>query len=342
MNIRYSHRLFLYAPYIVLLALAMAASLRWWVVSSDFQDWLSIANRGREIAPGVTLHYASEKLSGFPFNVDAVLQDVTVKVAAPRGPFLWRTEHFAIHKLTYGRVHEIFEAAGRQSLFWTDANGGSHRFDFVPGLLRASAISAGGRLARFDLDIGALGSPVFSAARLQLHVRQVPDRNEIGVFASADTLHLSPALQSVLGTDVGRLTLAGQFTQRAKLLSLLAGDEAWPTAAENWRQDAGMFAINALAITSGKLQARAVGTLALDPAHRMRGDLNLSVTDANTIAVQNHVRNRFTATLVRLTKDAPAHSDKRLEVNVAIDAGKVSVRPLRGTWQSAGLIDRVY
>src|SRR5580658_878360 len=101
---RYSHRLFLYAPYLVLLVLVIAAGLRWWSVSNAFQKRLDEANRGREISPGVTLHFGSEEIGGFPCNIDAVLHNVTIKVGAPRGPLVWHTEHFAIHALTYGRV----------------------------------------------------------------------------------------------------------------------------------------------------------------------------------------------------------------------------------------------
>jgi hypothetical protein len=340
LRIRYSHRLFLYAPYLLLLVLAVAAGLRWWSVADALERRLNQANRGREIAPGVTLHFTSENIGGFPFNIDAIFENVTITVNGPRGPIVWHTEHFAMHALTYGREQEIFEAAGRQRLSWTDTEGSTRHFDFIPGSLRASAIAADGHLARFDLDIAAPGSQNFSAARAQLHVRAPSDRNVMDVYVSADVLRLSPALESVLGTDVQDFAVRGKFTQAAKFLPLLAANESWLPAVDSWRRSAGAFELEALEITSGRLQVHAVGKLTLDTSHRMQGSMNLNVADA--IAAQNHVRNRFRATLAQLTKDVSSHPGAPLDFQVGIESGNVSLQKLRGTPQAAGSIDPLY
>src|SRR5215472_12638302 len=125
---RYSSRLFLYAPFVILLAIATAAMLRWRQLATEWETKLLAANRGEEIAPGVTLHFASEAISGFPFNLDAVLERPVFSVQSTRGPISLESEHFAIHALTYGRAQQIFEAAGKQILKWTDTEGGTHRF----------------------------------------------------------------------------------------------------------------------------------------------------------------------------------------------------------------------
>src|SRR5215469_14760448 len=107
---RYSSRFFLYAPFVLLVALAAAAMVRWWFVAGVFENRLRQAN-GHEIVPGVTLRFASEQTSGFPFNLDTVMDRVAITVQSTRGPIIWRSEHFAIHALTYGRAQEIFEGA---------------------------------------------------------------------------------------------------------------------------------------------------------------------------------------------------------------------------------------
>ena len=150
---RYSNRLFLYAPFAVLLIIAAAAMLRWREVADQWQTKLLAANRGEEIAPGVTLHFTSEEIGGFPFNLDIVLDKFVLAIRSTRGPISLESERFAIHALTYGRTQQVMEAAGLQILIWTDAEGGAHRFTFVPGSLRASAIERDGRLTRFTVSI---------------------------------------------------------------------------------------------------------------------------------------------------------------------------------------------
>ena len=118
---RYSNRLFLYAPFVVLLVLASAVMLRWREVAHEWETKLLAANGGREIAPGVTLHFASEEIEGFPFNLDAVLVHMVLAVQSTRGPLSLKSERFAIHALTYGQEQQIFEAAGTQTVSWTDA-----------------------------------------------------------------------------------------------------------------------------------------------------------------------------------------------------------------------------
>ena len=48
----YSSRFFLYAPFVLLLALATAAGVTWWMAASKVADALQATN-GHEIAPGV-------------------------------------------------------------------------------------------------------------------------------------------------------------------------------------------------------------------------------------------------------------------------------------------------
>ena len=127
---RYSNRLFLYAPFAVLLIIAAAAMLRWREVADQWQTKLLAANRGEEIAPGVTLHFTSEEIGGFPFNLDIVLDKFVLAVRSTRGPISLESERFAIHALTYGRTQQVMESAGLQILIWTDAEGGAfHRVD---------------------------------------------------------------------------------------------------------------------------------------------------------------------------------------------------------------------
>src|SRR5215467_11757482 len=109
---RYSNRLFLYAPFAVVLIVAAVAMLRWRQVANDWESKLLAANDGHEIAPGVTLHFVTEETGGFPFNLDIVLRNMVVAVQSTRGPISFASERFAIHALTYDRDQQVLEAAG--------------------------------------------------------------------------------------------------------------------------------------------------------------------------------------------------------------------------------------
>ena len=173
---RYSSRFWLYAPLTLFLALAGWAMTHWWIVATAFDKKLNDLN-GHEAVPGITLSYSGKTISGFPFNIDVVFTGFKIAGAGAHGPFTWSSEHFALHRLTYGRAQDIYEAAGTQTLAWADGAGVPHHIGFLPGAMRASGAIADGRRAsaRFDLDItGASGKdgefhhrprPVSSAPR---------------------------------------------------------------------------------------------------------------------------------------------------------------------------------
>src|SRR5579862_4312939 len=119
------------------LALAAWAMSYWWVVAGALDKKLTALN-GHEAFPGVTMSYATKTISGFPFNIDVVFTGLKFSGAGAHGPISWSSENFALHRLTYGRAQDIYEAAGNQILIWTDASGKIHAFHFLPGALHAS------------------------------------------------------------------------------------------------------------------------------------------------------------------------------------------------------------
>jgi hypothetical protein len=297
--------------------------LRWQVVAGRLEHRLQRVN-GHDMAPGVTLRFGSEKISGFPFNVDAVLAGFTVEAGSAHGPIVWRTEQFAIHELTFGRAQQVYEAAGRQSVSWTDADGAVHRFVFVPGSLRASAIESGGRLVRFDLDINGIGSPDLWGARAQLHFRKAPDRDAIDVVLSVDDVHLAPALQAGFGAVIKHLTVNGSLAPAAPFASLFSGAAEWQDALEKWRLDRGVFRIWQFDVTWGGLSAEGDGSFTLDDLHRPEGRLDLHAegnppADAGADA-------RLAHALLQLTNTATRDANLRLGLSIDIAAGKTGLR----------------
>lgn len=266
----YSHRFFLYAPFALVLALVAAAGIYWWIAAGAFFKQLDAAN-GHEIAPGVTLHFASRTTGGFPFRIETVMDNVRVDVATSYGPLTWQADQFAMHALTYGRDQIIYEAAGKQTLSWTDSTHEHHTWTFVPGSMRASSVVSHGALARFDMDIVAIGSTDLAAGRAQIHIRRDPGKDAMDVVLSGDVIHLSPPLRSGLGDTIKTLRVGGSFAPGAPLMPLLQARADWRSALENWRKEKGTFSINQLEMAWGKLDATATGTLALDSEHRLTG-----------------------------------------------------------------------
>ena len=234
---KYSSRFFLYAPMALFLAFVLGVSIHWWIVASAFSTRLAAMN-GHEIAPGVTLHYASRTISGFPFTLDTVFREMTVKIATPHGPTVWHADKFAMHALTYGREETIFEAAGPQELRWTRGDGSMRTLVFAVGSLHASAIQDGHGLARFDLDLVGFGSKVMTARRLQFHIRRDKD-DTLDLAVMTDDIRIVPGICPNLAGGVDRATLGGTITKAESFASLRAGTQRWETAITQWRAAGG-------------------------------------------------------------------------------------------------------
>lgn len=287
---RYSSRFFLYAPLAGLLLLAAIAMGHWWFVASAVAKRLDAVN-GHEIMPGVRIGFSHKTLAGFPFRLDLLLKNLRIEVAEADGPVVWTSEDFAMHKLTYGRAQAIFEAAGRQTLSWTDAHGALHRFAFLPGTFRASSILQDGRLARFDSEIIDLDGDAFRARNAQLHMRAT--KSGIDLFLSLNGAHVQSGYAAALGPDISNLIVNGTADRSDKLQTLLRGEQAPEAALEDWRQSGGAMAINDFALTTGKTTAHFHGRLALDTHHDPAGALVSAGPGGGTGRVLNFVGNRI-------------------------------------------------
>jgi hypothetical protein len=342
MSMRYSSRFFLYAPFLVLIVIAIAAMLRWWVVAGVFETWLLHAN-GRDIAPGIRLHFASEEMGGFPFSVDTVLNGVTLEAKCARASMSWRAEHFAIHSITYGRNQKVFEAGGKQILSWTDPGGGAHRLAFASGSLRASAIFSDDALARFDLDATGFAAREISGERAQLHFRRAHERDAIDVAMSADALHLSPVLQAGIGPAISHATLVGQLVPAPSFVPLLSGHEEWCAAANRWSRNAGSFRLERFEIGWGKISAEGSGRLTLDGLHRPQGALQLSVAHAEQLIVTPASGRQLLGALSHLAHGTRSGAGAPMEISAAPGNGAVTLRADREQQaESAGSIGALY
>jgi hypothetical protein len=269
--VTYSSRFFLYAPFGLLLLAALAMGARWWVVAGRLETRLDAMQRG-EAMPGITVHYGKRSVGGFPFRLEALLDDLSVRVETASGPAVWHAEHFALHGLTYGRDELIFEAAGRQSLSW----GHGHRLDFQTGSLHASAIRDAGGLARFDLDLVAFDSPALAAGRIQFHIRQA--KTALDIAASGEDVQLAPGQRGAFGDHISLVALQGDVSAPRAFDGLRAGRTDWRSALEAWRKAGGALHANPLEFHFSTLDMLAHGRIGLDEARRVSGLLDVKVT----------------------------------------------------------------
>jgi hypothetical protein len=282
---KYSSRFFLYAPFGLLVGLAIGVSVHWFSAANALSRYLDAAN-GHQIAPGVHFSFAKKQMAGFPFRLDVIADDLRIEAPGAHGPVQWRSEHFAMHMLDYGRVQAIFEAAGKQTLTWTDDNGKKQGLEFLPALLRASAIESGGKLSRFDLELIGAASPALSAANVQFHMRRDPDMDALDVAFNVDEIHLAPEFKSAFGPLISRIRLDAKIQTASALGDLLSGSRDWRAVAENWRKHSGVLDIDQLDVAWGKTDVLASGTLMLDSAHRTTGILGLEIAGYQTLAAE--------------------------------------------------------
>lgn len=234
---KYSSRFWLYAPISAFLLLAGAAMLYWWIVAGAVEKKLA-ALKGHDAAPGITLNWDKKELGGFPFRIDVAFTNFRIQGAAAHGPFAWQTEKFALHALTYGRRQIIFEAAGRQDLRLTMADGRAPTaLSFQVGSLRASSINnRSGGLARFDLDMADAGNPHWAISRFQFHMRRDPDGKDLDLMFQLDGLQfqIRPIAGLALNVKPGNLSFYATLNHIEGLQDFLRGEASWPEAVEKW------------------------------------------------------------------------------------------------------------
>ncbi|MGN6516921.1 MAG: DUF2125 domain-containing protein [Rhizomicrobium sp.] len=314
----YSHRFFLYGPVGLFAILMLGVMGYWWVASTAMSHKLDAIN-GHAIAPGITVSFAHKTMSGFPFRVDTELDGFRVQVATSHGPTTWTSEHFAAHALTYDGTHFIFEAAGRQNIVWHDDAGTEHHYDFLPGALRASLITKGGALSRFDFDLLNADSPDVSGARVQLHLRQDPKLDALDLFVSADDVHIAPALKPAFGSDIDAFQVDALVSPGTSFDSLLSGRADWRAAAENWRLRKGGMLVKGLKMRWGQLAIAGKGALTIDALHRPAGALRLNIADWQALLGEARQRGWIKGANDGLSAGFLAYAEQSQPANAPLD-----------------------
>jgi hypothetical protein len=203
-----------------------------------------------------------------------------------------------MHRLSYGPSRYIFEASGLQSIARPPAKPGTvPRVVFLtPAIAQASAILAGDKLVRFDLDLmepqakdatqGADPKRTAVADRAQLHLLARPD-NSIDVAFKVNNAKIAGGFAGgAADIELPLIDLRARLTHADTLDPLRAGMLSVADAAAAWRAAMGAVAVSDLALTLSDAHADLKGDLALDDSDGLTGALKGDgVTDGKTPAM---------------------------------------------------------
>jgi hypothetical protein len=266
-------RFWLYTPFVLLLLLAIAWSIAWFVIrnraAEALDGWLAAeARSGRQWTCG------DRTIAGYPFRIEIVCNSLDLKRGAVTASF-GRTEAVA---QVYQPRRIITEVAG--PLRATD---GTVTVQGTWDLLQASLNATPGGLQRLSLaatapkvtvtGIGG-GEIAGSGKRLELHVRPNPSRTgeQARDVAAVVTEAQIPLLDALIGGgEPASLNADVTVTQADGFKGGTVAEEM-----ELWRKAGGKLDILMLAATKGARQIEAKGSLRIDEQHRPAGQLNLS------------------------------------------------------------------
>ncbi len=281
----------MYGPVAALALLVTGYSLYWQASANVLAAGLDKAN-GKEVMPGIVFAFAEKEIGGFPFRLDAELDGVTFAHHGPDGETAWRTEKLALHMLSYGPNHFLFETTGLQTFDWPGTDGKPHVLYMTSGTARASAILHDGKLVRFDLDFvllqaqdadpqAALGRAIL-AESAQFHFRSNDDHT-LDVAVKVEGGRIGPGYEPTLGPDLPLFTFKGSLSHGETLDALRAGADSFANAVESWRIANGALDISEITMRWGDLQADGKIMLAFDSYHRLAGSAEGFITGGKAL-----------------------------------------------------------
>jgi len=349
----FSNRFFLFGPFSLFVVLAAGVMIYWWVAATALSKNLDALN-GREIAPGVHLHFAAKRIGGFPFRLDTTFEDFALSAEGAHGPVVWHTNAFASHRLTYASDVTIFEATGPQDIAWTGESGRPRSFRFTPGALRASAVVADAKLERFDLDAISFVSAKFAAGRAQFHLRRDPVYDALDLVVDLQSVRFAGDAAAGFAHGLAHARIEGRLAPAQPFAALLAGKAELMDALDTWRDRQGGFKVDEAAAFWGKCQATSAGAVTLDDAHRLAGSLAFSLLNCDAldreaagITVPPRAHRAIVSVLAGIAAKEPADKSGALPVTVVFKDGLVFVGPGKAlgtpyTFEPVGFLHALY
>ncbi|WP_243370375.1 DUF2125 domain-containing protein [Microvirga solisilvae] len=268
-------RFWLYTPFILLLLVAIAWSVAWFVIRGRAADaldgWLAQeAQRGRQWA------CADRTITGYPFRIEIVCGTLQLKQGAVTASF-GRTE--AVAQVYQPRL-VIAEIEG--PLRVTDGKVTVQgQWDLMQASIHAAPnglqrLSAAATAPKFTVTGLLPQEIVTSGQRLELHLRPNPSRAAEKAYDAALSVAQAniPMLDQLIGgSEPTDLNADVTVTQTAGFQGRPLAEEL-----ERWRKAGGTLDILMLSGAKGPRRIEAKGQLQLDEQHRPAGQLNLAAS----------------------------------------------------------------
>jgi hypothetical protein len=303
-------RFWLYAPYVGLLALAVAWSIGWVLIRaravSEIDGFFT-----REAAAGRTWDCPGRTVGGYPFRIEMRCDALTFArsdltfgvgpvvavaqvyqpghvIVEAKGPLRLKeggTTLDADWRLLEASFHAALSGFQRLSLVVEAPKGtveGVVLGQTTPGAPAPEAPAPGGT-APATPPPGTSPVPIaFSAEHFEAHARPTPGR-----FESDGAIDLSARLQKaalpVLDPLLGGPEPADMALDATVNRARGFGPGPLPGELERWRHAGGSLDVTLLSLAKGPRRVQARGTLALDEAHRLSGEAGLRAAGVEQI-----------------------------------------------------------
>jgi hypothetical protein len=336
-----SSRLGLYAPFALLLLLALGWTGLWLYgrqrVSQELDSLIA-----RQASNGRIWACPDRRIGGYPFRIDVSCVKPTFGSDRRAGGEVSGTlERIVVTAQTAGALDLAHVVATFEGPLVVNAEG----FGTTTTTWKSALASFRGhhrRLDRFSLTIAEPAvslqptggqSVRMSAAGLEAHVREGVSPTEPGAYDMAIRLNnasLPPLDEVMRTTDVLNLFLDG------KLLNLPGIDRRdWWATVENWRAAGGTFRVEKFSLAKGAPRLEAKGDLRLDALKRIEGRLDASFVNAGPLLAQLGVSAGGAAGVVLgglLGGARPANDPQRersLRLPLVFGDGRLAVGPFR-------------
>lgn len=284
---RRAGRFWLYAPFLLLVLLAVAWSGFWVFAKGRVVEELDRVI-AREAQMGRSWTCRDRSVEGYPFRIEVRCSGLTL--TSTRWGDTVRVE--AGPSVAVGQIYSpglvILQVKGPLQAALPEGR----KLDLGWKELEASLALKGREPERFSMVLvepnARLTTPgaadeTWQASAFEAHLRRNPTRfateqvADLAVTAKGSVL---PALDGLLGTNE-----PGDFDMQASLTQFLAFKAGFnPDALEAWRNANGQVELTRLVSTKGNARVEASGRLLLDQTHRLAGQIDAAMAGIEQIA----------------------------------------------------------
>ncbi len=272
-EVRRHSRFWLYTPFVLLLLVAVAWSIAWFVIRGRAGDMLD-AWFAAEAAQGRQWTCADRTIAGYPFRIELVCPALTLKQGAVNASF-GRVEAIAqvyqprLVIAEIGGPLRVTDGKATIQGTWDLLQSSLHATQ--TGFQRLSLAATNPKLTISGLTPQEIAT---SGQRLEMHLRPNPGRAQDKAYDAAFAIKQAniPFIDALIGgaepTDLNAdvtVTQADGFRGRPIAQEL-----------ERWRAAGGTLDILMLSAAKGSRRMEAKGTLSIDSEHRPMGRLNAS------------------------------------------------------------------